>query len=509
MVHTTAKACIYKRVSGVQQVDGASLSVQEERLRAYAIAQGWDVVKVYEDAGLSGARTDRPAFQAMMESAKSGDFDVILVYKLDRLTRSVKDFHDLADRLESYNVSLVSVTQSIDTSSPTGRLLRNILVDFANFERELITERVMDGKRKRARQGQFLGGQAPFGYTKIGQGKSAKLELVPEEASIVRQIFEMYLTYDYSQRDIARKFGLYLGRVQRILRNPVYTGKIAYGMTNQVDPNTKQRRPMDEWIIADGTHEPIISWETYEEAQKVRVKKNHRPGPRKTREHLFTKLVFCGRCGSLCYYYSHPNRNGSGNYQYYRCRSYNAPQEVCGKSSIRQEDLEEVFVRKLQDIVNNDSVWNEVEERAAKLRDSSSPLHDELGQLRKRHSNIARRIGNLVESLADGELASIIRPRLTKLEEERKEVDESIKSVESRIEDLTGSPANHSRAVMTEMCRNWRDFTEEDKREGIRILVERIELNGKRVTISWTDKNLSPTQGFIDGTYTKSFYRKR
>src|SRR5690606_34490133 len=135
------KACIYKRVSTSAQVDGISLQLQEERLRAYAMAHGWEIVAVYEDAGLSGGSTDRPAYQRMMNDAKRRAFDIILVYKLDRLTRSVRDFHELANHLESYGVSLVSVTQNIDTSSPTGRLLRNILVDFANFERELIAER--------------------------------------------------------------------------------------------------------------------------------------------------------------------------------------------------------------------------------------------------------------------------------------------------------------------------------------------------------------------------------
>src|SRR5690625_3070917 len=183
MTHLT-RAAIYKRVSTSQQIDGISLQLQDERLRAYATAQGWDVAAEYEDAGLSGGNTDRPAYQRMMADAKARKFDVILVYKLDRLTRSVRDFHELADKLDRLGIAVVAVTQNIDTSSPTVRLLRNILIDFANFERELIAERSMDAKRRQTADGKYLGWRPPFGYRKVGERGSSRLEVVPEEAAV-------------------------------------------------------------------------------------------------------------------------------------------------------------------------------------------------------------------------------------------------------------------------------------------------------------------------------------
>lgn len=156
------RAVIYKRVSHLNAVkEGTSLTVQEDRLRAYADSQGWTIVEVYEDAGISGGSIERPALQRMLDDATKGLFDCILVYKLDRLSRSVRDFHELTNFLDKHNINLVSVTQNFDTNSPIGRLIRNILIDFANFERELITERINDNQLHRAEQGKWVSGPTP------------------------------------------------------------------------------------------------------------------------------------------------------------------------------------------------------------------------------------------------------------------------------------------------------------------------------------------------------------
>src|SRR5690606_7200831 len=256
------RVAIYLRVSSSVQVDGISLQLQEERLRAYAASQGWEVVERYEDAGLSGSTTDRPAFQRMMEDARAKRFDAILVYKLDRLTRSVRDFHELADEMEALGVSIVSVTQNIDTSSPTGRLLRNILVDFANFERELIAERSTEGKRRLAAGGRYLGWEPPYGYRKVGERANARLVVVPEEAEVVKRIFALYLTGQYGDVRIAQITGLTANRVRRILLNPTYTGKVAYAKRRGSSKHVS-RYHVDDWIIAPGDHEALVSEEDF------------------------------------------------------------------------------------------------------------------------------------------------------------------------------------------------------------------------------------------------------
>jgi len=163
----------------------------------------WQVYKVYSDAGYSGANTNRPALQELLEDIKQRKIDIILAYKIDRLTRSPKDFYQLIEVFDKYGTDFVSITERFDTSTPAGRLLRNIMLTFAQFERELTSERTRDKLLERARKGMWHGGNAPYGYKR----ENKKLVINQKEAEIIRLIFEKYLetglinrVYDFSKR---------------------------------------------------------------------------------------------------------------------------------------------------------------------------------------------------------------------------------------------------------------------------------------------------------------------
>jgi len=158
------KAAIYTRVSTSDQaVNGESLDLQKDRLIEYVKNHGWELYKAYEDGGFSGKNVNRPAFQSMMKDAEAKKFDILVVYKIDRLSRSVLDFHTTMQFLEKQGISFVSVTQQFDTTTSMGRLMLNILVDFANFEREINVDRAIDSYLKRLQDG-VNSGTVPYGY---------------------------------------------------------------------------------------------------------------------------------------------------------------------------------------------------------------------------------------------------------------------------------------------------------------------------------------------------------
>ncbi len=192
---TAVRCAIYTRVStdsGLDQ-DFNSLDAQFEASSAYIKSQsheGWKLIRRrYDDGGFSGGSTDRPALQTLLEDIRAGRIDIIVVYKVDRLTRSLADFARLVDLFDKHGVSFVSVTQQFNTTSSMGRLTLNVLLSFAQFEREVTSERIRDKIAASKRKGLWVGGMVPIGY----EAKDRKIKVVENEAKIVRHIFQRYL----------------------------------------------------------------------------------------------------------------------------------------------------------------------------------------------------------------------------------------------------------------------------------------------------------------------------
>jgi len=344
MNKTKFKQCaIYTRVSTDMQAEKefSSCEAQEEKIKSFIQSQdNWQVYKVYSDAGYTGANTNRPALQELLEDIKQRKIDIILAYKIDRLTRSPKDFYQLIEILEQYNVSFISITERFDTSTPAGRLLRNIMLTFAQFERELTSERTKDKLLERVKKGMWNGGHTPFGYEK----KNKKLIINRKEAENVRLIFETYLEtgsinelYDLlKEKNIKNRQGKIFSKnhLALILRNITYTGKIKYAGQ-----------------IYQGIHQPIISEELFELAQKT-----HKRRIRKFRIYkhfLLGGLIRCKECGyqmSACF----TNKYKSGKlkrYYYYRCTSINKKGwRACSIKEVSAERIEKYILENLERI---------------------------------------------------------------------------------------------------------------------------------------------------------------
>ena len=270
------RCAIYTRKSTEHNLDLEfnSLDAQREACEAYIKSQaheGWRLVpQCYDDGGLSGASLDRPALQNLLADVRAGNINTVVVYKVDRLTRSLADFAKLVELFDQQLVSFVSITQSFNTTSSMGRLTLNVLLSFAQFEREVIGERVRDKIAASKRKGLWVGGPVPLGYRCIDK----KLEVVPEEAEAVRTIFTRYLELGSigallaeldrrgirakvnGRRDGGRSGGICfgVGSLAHLLNNRFYIGEITY-----------------RGEVHRGEHEPILTRDLFEAVQAKRV----------------------------------------------------------------------------------------------------------------------------------------------------------------------------------------------------------------------------------------------
>jgi len=244
------RCAIYTRKSSEEGLEQEfnSLAAQREACEAYIHSQqheGWVLVRTrYDDGGFSGGNLERPALQRLLADIRTGRIDIVVVYKVDRLTRSLADFARLVEIFDAQDVSFVSVTQQFNTTSSMGRLTLNVLLSFAQFEREVTGERIRDKIAASKKKGIWMGGNVPLGY----DADKRTLVINPAEAETVRRIFALYRELGYVRRvkDEADRLGLRTkrkrmangaerggtpfsrGHIYRLLSNPIYAGQIAH-----------------------------------------------------------------------------------------------------------------------------------------------------------------------------------------------------------------------------------------------------------------------------------------
>jgi len=225
----------YIRVSTEEQAkEGYSLDAQRDKLISFCKSQDWTLVEIYVEEGKSAKDMNRPELQRLLSDAKTGQYDVILVYRLDRLTRSVMDLYTLLQTFEEYNVKFKSATEIYDTTTAMGKLFITIVAALAQWERENLSERVRFGMEELVRGGKWPGGPAPYGYVWDGEN----MHIVPEEARILRELRRLYMSGEglgstaraLNARGLLRRGNTWSAQsVWYVLDNPFYAGKIRYG----------------------------------------------------------------------------------------------------------------------------------------------------------------------------------------------------------------------------------------------------------------------------------------
>lgn len=282
------KGACYVRVSTDNQLENYSIEEQTDRLKAYCKAKDIQIVKIYTDGGYSGGNVNRPALQQMLQDIDKGLIDSVIVYKLDRLSRSQKDTLMLIeDCFLAKNVDFVSVNENFDTSTPFGRAMIGILSVFAQLEKDQITERFTMGRIGRAKNGYFHGGgNAPTGYDYI----DGELIINDYEAIQVKDLYKRFLK-GYSIHNcwqyMQQKYGGWSNEVsvRNVLKNELYIGKVKF-----------------KGVAYQGNHQPIISEETFRQVQDLfnssrRASDTFKRSPFKAST-LLSSLVYCGKCGA-------------------------------------------------------------------------------------------------------------------------------------------------------------------------------------------------------------------
>ncbi len=337
------RCAVYTRVSTSMQaeVEYNSCEAQRDKILSYIKSQeDLELFREYSDPGFSGSNLERPSLTDLLRDISEKNVDVVLTYKIDRLTRSSKDFYTLIEFFEKFGVTYVSVSERFDTSSASGRLLRNIMLTFAQFEREMGAERTKDKMLQRAQKGMWNGGYCPVGYKR----KEGKLLVDKERAKIVREAFEVFVLTGSLMKAVAfvrdskmispMTGNLYtIPGIACILRNPVYAGKVLWSKN-----------------IYDGLHEPIISKELFEKAQSLTKEKVIKK--RVYKDFLLTGLVKCTECGSsMTNTYTNKKER---RYYYYKCyKVMREGKKACSIKEVNAEKLERFLIENLSRIAQD------------------------------------------------------------------------------------------------------------------------------------------------------------
>lgn len=387
------KCAVYTRVSTDMQANKEfnSCEAQRERILSYIYSQpNLEFHKEYSDPGFTGANIKRPGLNQLLHDVKSGKVQKVLTYKIDRLTRSSKDFYSLIEYLDKYNVSFVSVTEQFDTSSPSGRLLRNIMLTFAQFEREMLAERVRDKLQQKSIKGMWNGGHCPIGY----RVENKKLIIEPKHAEIVKRIFN-YFTSCGSMRATARFAAsenikvpstgklMKISTISYMIRNRVYCGQV-----------------QNKGKYYQGVHEPIILLDVFERAQEL-LKKGM-PKSKAPRHYILRGFIRCSDCGSLMTP-SH-TKKPTKKYYYYKChRVIREGKEVCGLKQINASAIEELILNHFARLSKDDQQLENMafrmafEFEGALSKNSNSPHPKSFELTKKVTENIKNRLKNTLE----------------------------------------------------------------------------------------------------------------
>lgn len=400
------RCAIYTRKSTEEglNMEFNSLDAQREAAEAFINSQrheGWLVLpEQYDDGGFSGGNMERPALQRLLADVEAKKVDAIVVYKVDRLSRSLLDFSRIMETLDRHGCSFVSVTQQFNTTHSMGRLTLNILLSFAQFEREIISERTRDKMSAARRKGKWVGGSMILGYDLDPQVR--KLVINEEEARLVREIFSLYherrsilaTVEELNRQSVPRKTwvaksGKTAGggpwttsNLSLLLTNLAYLGKVDY-----------------QGKIYDGEHAPIIDMETWGVTQSL-IQRNAQKGGgiRRTKfSGLLKGLLKCGSCGcSMIHTYT---CKGTTRYRYYVClKSTKQGAKVCSTRSIPAKEIEDFVVGQIATIGQSPELIQKVEETACAQQESRmAKLEAEKANLEKALRNNARTVAGIFE----------------------------------------------------------------------------------------------------------------
>lgn len=527
---------IYSRKSkftGKGESIGNQVELCKEYVRVHYGEAAAENTIIYEDEGFSGGNLNRPDFKKMMDAAKKHKFKAIIVYRLDRISRNISDFAGLIEELSRLDIAFVSIKEQFDTGTPMGRAMMYIASVFSQLERETIAERIRDNMHELAKTGRWLGGTTPTGYaseavksiTVDGKSKKAcKLKLIPEEAEIVKTIYDLYVETDSQtlteaeliKRGLKTKNNKYFTRfsIKAILQNPVYViadedtynyfvkvgsdlfsnkedfdgvhGIMAYNRTSQEKGKTTEFLPPSEWIVSVGLHPGIIPgkvWVAVQESlERNKSKSYHKP---RSNEALITGLLYC-TCGSRMYPKLSRRQTADGKPIYtYVCKMKERSQRtICNSKNANGNTMDMAIIEQIKMLAEDKgSFISQLEQSRKFYTGDRSNYEERLAAMRQEKVEIEKKIEGLVDSLidlGDSVAKNHVAKRIEQLNQECVEID-------ARIRELEGLTSQHAlsdiefdvmRQLLTVFKNGVDEMTIEQKRAAIRTLIRKVVWDG-------------------------------
>jgi len=493
-VKTTIRCAIYTRKSTTEGLDQefTTLDNQRESALSYIASQkgeGWVALpEEYDDGGFTGANMERPALRKMLEDIHKKKIDCVVVYKVDRLSRSLMDFAKMLELFDQNNVTFVSVTQHFNTNNSMGRLTLNILLSFAQFEREIISERTKDKMGAARKKGRWVGGVPILGYEVNKERRG--LVIKPDEAKIVREVFELYLKEKapltvanllnergYTTKRHNKKSGAYFGGktfkrtdVAFIIKNIIYSGRIRYAGQ-----------------VYQGLHEAIISEDIYNKAQEIvasnRIIRYDRPKSEVVS--LLRHLLRCKHCNqSMTPSFS--VKHGHKRYCYYVCLgAQKRGFKTCPTRSVNAESIETAVLECLRKIAgDSDGQEDRIKKINAQIKTELEQLSQEKKKLDKEIKALASKITQIKNSTATNSTSKESADLAEALKDKEQVLSQAHIRKMELIEQMVTKEEFQKAMVFASPL--WNTLFSQEKKRILDFLIKEIDYDGATETLGIT-----------------------
>ena len=497
---------IYCRVSTEEQSEnGYSIDEQERLLEEWCKKMGYVIYKCYSDRGISGKNIkDRPALKELLSDAKAGKFDMVISWKINRVSRKLEDVLKIVNLLEKNNITFKSYSEPFETDTPAGRMQFQMMALIGEFERGTIAQNVKMGMIAKAKSGNWCGGRV-LGYDLVPnnspeeekKGKN-KLKINEKEAEIVRFIFNEYskgkgykaITNQINKLGYKTKKGndFSVGSIRDILTNPVYIGEIRYNVRQNW--SEKRRRNINpNPIRVKGKHEAIIDRELWDKVQLILESKKGKPSRIYDGEYPLTGILRCPKCGAGMVISRTTNTLADGSKKriaYYCCGNWkNKGTSVCNSNTIRVDKANEYVFKKIEELVSNEAMIKAVVKNINKERkDKVKPAKRLLGDIDKELEKLDKRKRKIFEAYEDDILTKEefqtrkdeLNEKIRILEEEKKPLLNTISedvSEEIPYEFIKDILMNFSKVLNSSVSR-------EQQKKLLHMIISEITMNESR-----------------------------
>ena len=493
---------IYTRQS-VDRADSISVESQAEFCKREVTDE--KNVKTYTDKGYSGKNIDRPAFQELLRDIETGQVRRVIVYRLDRISRSVLDFANLIDVFQKHNVDFVSTMEKFDTGTPVGKAMLMIVMIFAQLERETIQQRVIDAYSSRSKRGFYMGGPIPYGFrltdTVIDGVRTKMYEPIPEEAEVVREMFELYASPQTSLGDVARYMhqkqvkkrdgsGFSRGRIRDLLVNPVYVradyrlyeffkaqgSNIINALEDFIGVNgaylysgnqeTRKTASLEGHTLVLAPHEGLVPSDTWIQCRNKCLNNNQIAKPVKARATWLAGKIKCAKCGYALSAKIYHCKTKADN-RYYLCSNkYNS--DGCSFGSLNADAVDSI-------------VFEEMQKKLAEFQTLSRQQEEYNPQtlrLKSRLEEIDREITALLEKIpqANGAVMAYINERVAALDAEKREL---------YAESVRQEKVGHSVQEISGYLEQWESLSISDKITVVDCLIQSVHASEEKIEIQW------------------------